>query len=79
MDEKNIELNSFAVAELSDQNEGRNCIGSKDAVNRDDREMAYFGRQQQLKARPFFRNQTRFLRDRANIWDEKVGQPSLSA
>jgi hypothetical protein len=50
MDDKNLELNTMAVAELS--NEGLPAgAGSKEDGNRDDQEMAYYGKQQQLKVR----------------------------
>jgi hypothetical protein len=50
MDDKNLELNAVAVAELS--SEGLPAgVGSKEDGNRDDQEMAYYGKQQQLKVR----------------------------
>jgi hypothetical protein len=50
MDDKNLELNTLAVAELS--SEGLPAGGaSKEDGNRDDQEMAYYGKQQQLKVR----------------------------
>jgi hypothetical protein len=50
MDDKNLELNTMAVAELS--SEGLPAgVGSKEDGNRDDQEMAYYGKQQQLKVR----------------------------
>jgi hypothetical protein len=50
MDDKNLELNTMAVAELSSEGLPAGA-GSKEDGNRDDQEMAYYGKQQQLKVR----------------------------
>ena len=51
MDDKNVELNTPGVAELSDNAESP--PENKTAGNRDETDMAYFGKAQQLKARMF--------------------------
>jgi len=55
MDDKTVEMNSFGVVELSDQNEGLSPE-AKDSSNRDEQEMAYYGKQQQLKVSRLIRS-----------------------
>lgn len=52
MDDKNLEMNSLGVVELpSRSNEEAPSNESKGNTNRDDQEMAYYGKRQQLKVR----------------------------
>jgi hypothetical protein len=51
MKDKAIETNSFGLVELSDQNEALPSGDIKENTSRDEQEMAYYGKAQQLKAR----------------------------
>ncbi len=54
MDDKNIEMQSYGVQDDSDrsgQNEGVVHRGRRGGTARDEQEMAYFGKEQQLKVR----------------------------
>lgn len=56
MDDKNVEMKSYGVPDDSDQShqhvsEGTTTRGRRGGTARDEQEMAYFGKEQQLKVR----------------------------
>lgn len=54
MDDKHVQMNTYGVAEESDRSQQHGSIerrGKKGGTARDEQEMAYFGKDQQLKVK----------------------------
>ncbi len=53
MEDKTTESNAYGVVEFPEKQEGSSSPSGEITENRDDVEMAYYGKKQQLKASPW--------------------------